>query len=180
MAALVVLAALSSHVGCRPRGPTPLTRRSFSSVAGSSLAGSALALAFAGPSLAAMKAYSAADAADAVRRMRLSRMALEDVRTAVAAGRFADALALVQAAPISGFENDCTVLVQSSAIDAEDKKSIGTIRRYGIGADVLIMLGGLANAASDEDSAGALSFTTKAAAALDEILQITKAYQALR
>lgn len=112
--------------------------------------------------------------------MRRARAALDDVRGAITAKRFDEALALIQSPPIAGFETDCTMLIQSSVLDTEDKKAIGTIRRYGLGADVLIMLGGLANAASEEDGSMALSFTTKAAAALDEILVITKGYKSLR
>jgi len=76
--------------------------------------------------------------------------------------------------------DDITILVQSTVLDGPDKIAIGSKRRYGVGADVLIMLGGLLNAASEEDGPGALSFTTKAAAAIDEILAIAKPYSLLK
>lgn len=184
---------------------------------GAAFAGSCLAL----PALAAMKSYSPAEAAGAASRLRQSRSALDEVKAAVDAKQFDQALTLLQSQPLAGFEADCTMLVQSSVLDVEDKKvprasdfppavgpegrhvltharspplaacpppcappapsqTIGTIRRYGVGADVQIMLGGLANAATDKDAEAAQSFTTKATAALDEILIITKGYKGLR
>ena len=41
-------------------------------------------------------------------------------------------------------ENAATIMVRSEALSQEDKTTLGTIRRYGIVADALIMLGGLA------------------------------------
>ena len=43
----------------------------------------------------------------------------------------------------TGLENAFTILVRSDAISSEDKISLGTIKRYGIVADALIMTGGL-------------------------------------
>ena len=43
----------------------------------------------------------------------------------------------------TGLENAFTILVRSDAISSEDKVSLGTIKRYGIVADALIMTGGL-------------------------------------
>ena len=42
-----------------------------------------------------------------------------------------------------GLENAFTILVRSDAVSSEDKVSLGTIKRYGIVADALIMTGGL-------------------------------------
>lgn len=44
---------------------------------------------------------------------------------------------------INQYETNAQVLLQSKRLDIESKKAIGTIRRYGVGADVLIMYGGL-------------------------------------
>ena len=44
---------------------------------------------------------------------------------------------------INQYETNANVLLTSKRLDIESKKAIGTIRRYGVGADVLIMYGGL-------------------------------------
>ena len=44
---------------------------------------------------------------------------------------------------INKYEANAQVLLTSKRLDVESKKAIGTIRRYGVGADVLIMYGGL-------------------------------------
>lgn len=44
---------------------------------------------------------------------------------------------------INHYETNANVLLTSKRLDIESKKAIGTIRRYGVGADVLIMYGGL-------------------------------------
>ena len=58
----------------------------------------------------------------------------------------------------------------------EDKKEIGTIRRYGIGADVMIMYGGLTaeidEANEEPDPAVAKKFLTRAIESLDEVISI--------
>ena len=45
--------------------------------------------------------------------------------------------------PFTVFENAATILVRSDLITPEDKVSLGTIKRYGVVADAIIMLGGL-------------------------------------
>lgn len=129
------------------------------------------------PALAASRAYSKEDATAAVGRIRVARAALERVSAALASERFDDARALLESPSVTGFEKDCTILVQSTVLDAEDKKAIGTIRRYGVGADVLIMIGGLANAVSESDARGAADYAVKAEAALDELLVIVRPYK---
>jgi ATP-dependent protease HslVU (ClpYQ) peptidase subunit len=180
--ACFVLAATSLVSGPSPllgvSGPSPLLgRRDLCRVAGSVLAGSALAASCAHPAMAAIRAYSAADASDAVRRIKGARGSLENVRVAVSAKRFDDATELLSGtSALALVMDDITVLVQSSVLRPDDKIAIGSKRRYGVGADVLIMLGGLTNAASEEDGPGALSFATKAASAIDEILAIAAPY----
>lgn len=44
---------------------------------------------------------------------------------------------------INNFEGNALALLSSKAISDETKKEIGTIRRYGVGADVQIMYGGV-------------------------------------
>ena len=42
-------------------------------------------------------------------------------------------------------------LLTSKRLDNESKKEIGTIRRYGVGADVIIMYGGLRSELDDNE-----------------------------
>lgn len=44
---------------------------------------------------------------------------------------------------INSYEENATALLTSKQLDAESKMAIGTIRRYGVGADVIISYGGL-------------------------------------
>jgi hypothetical protein len=46
-------------------------------------------------------------------------------------------------ANVNRMDASMQVLLESKALDAESKKAIGTIRTYGVGADVMIMYGGL-------------------------------------
>jgi hypothetical protein len=140
------------------------------------LAGGAAACAIARPALAASRSYTKAEASDAVGRMRAVRAALDEVAKAAASKRFDAALELLGAPLITGFEKDCTTLVQSSVLTPEDKVAIGTVRRYGIAADVIIMVGGLASAAAAANGPSAVDYSVKARAALDEILVIMQAY----
>jgi hypothetical protein len=48
-----------------------------------------------------------------------------------------------QAVNMNNYEVNAQTLLESKRLDAESKKDIGTIRRYGVGADVMIMYGGL-------------------------------------
>jgi len=50
---------------------------------------------------------------------------------------------LENATNINNFESNAQTLLESKRLDVESKKEIGTIRRYGVGADVIIMYGGL-------------------------------------
>ena len=129
------------------------------------------------PALAANRVYGKEDASAAVGRIRVARATLDQVSTAIASKSFDDAQALLESPPITGFEKDCTILVQSTVLASEDKIAIGTIRRYGVGADVSIMIGGLANAVSESNARGAADYAVKAKAALDELLVIVRPYK---
>ena len=41
------------------------------------------------------------------------------------------------------FENSCSILTRSDKLSQEDRKSLGTIKRYGVVADAIIMIGGI-------------------------------------
>ena len=77
---------------------------------------------------------------------------------------------------INNYEENAGVLLASKQLDAESKKEIGTIRRYGVGADVIIMYGSL-KAELDEDNIniGSLSkYLQRTKDSLDEVIAICK------
>ena len=51
--------------------------------------------------------------------------------------------ALFDTKPFLEFENACTILTRSEKLSADDRKALGTIKRYGVVADAIIMLGGI-------------------------------------
>lgn len=51
---------------------------------------------------------------------------------------------------MNNYELNAQALLESKRLDAESKKEIGTIRRYGVGADVIIMYGGLRSAMEND------------------------------
>ena len=121
------------------------------------------------------KNLTPADGKQAAVQILAARRALDSADKLVSAGDFAALQSLLSAAPVSAFEDNALVLVQSKALGLDDVKQIGTIKRYGVGADVIIMLGGLEKAVDDKNAANAKSFLDKAKASLDEIVTICKA-----
>ena len=51
---------------------------------------------------------------------------------------------LLSSSSFQSFSDDATILTRSDLISAEDKVALGTIKRYGVVADYIIMAGGLA------------------------------------
>lgn len=56
-----------------------------------------------------------------------------------------------KAVNMNNYETNAQTLLESKRLDAESKKDIGTIRRYGVGADVMIMYGGLRAEISEDN-----------------------------
>ena len=121
---------------------------------------------------AAPKKYSADDAKTAIAGIKAGRKALDGIDALLAKGDFDGAAAAL--APIDAFEDQATIIIQAPVLAAEDKKAIGTIRRYGVAADVIIMAGGLKEALRDEDARGAKSYLAKCKGSLDEVISIAK------
>eukprot|EP01038_Epipyxis_sp_PR26KG_P014479 gene14479-19436_t len=59
-------------------------------------------------------------------------------------GQYQQIADLLSSNDFVNFESAASVLVRSDGLTAEDKIALGTIKRYGVVADALIMLGGLA------------------------------------
>jgi hypothetical protein len=74
------------------------------------------------------------------------------------------------------YEENANALLASKELDAESKKEIGTIRRYGVGADVIIMYGGLKAELEEEDiSVSNLTKSLKRTMdSLDEVIAICR------
>lgn len=78
---------------------------------------------------------------------------------------------------INNYEENANALLSSKQLDAESKKEIGTIRRYGVGADVIIMYGGLKAELEDNEEPrfGELSKALKRTMdSLDEVIAICR------
>jgi hypothetical protein len=65
------------------------------------------------------------------------------------------------------FENACSTLTKSTALSQEDRKSLGTIKRYGVVADAIIMIGGI----KGELTAGGVRFAGGTSASLQKSIE---------
>ena len=79
---------------------------------------------------------------------------------------------------MNNYDVSAQALLESKRLDAESKKDIGTIRRYGVGADVIIMYGGLKNEVDEENESTSYAAVGKylrgASQSLDEVLAICR------
>ncbi len=82
---------------------------------------------------------------------------------------------LLSEPPFSSLGESLAALVQAPELGPDEKKAIGTVKTYGLGADALIMVGGLTDAVREGDANAARGFVQKAAATLDEIVINCKA-----
>ena len=135
--------------------------------------------AYAAGSKAATKASVVADGTAAFSSIRKGMAPqLAEVAALVKAKQYEEASERLAEAPLSKFQDTALVVVKSEIFSAEDTVAIGTIRRYGIAADVIFGLNGLAAALEEEEpSAKALEKQSKLATqAMSEILQIGALY----
>lgn len=75
---------------------------------------------------------------------------------------------------MNAYEANASALLESKRLDAESKKEIGTIRRYGVGADVIIMYGGLKAAVEEEDAGEAQKYLKRTLDSLNEVILICR------
>ena len=165
LAALLCVVALASALS------PSLTRRQSLSVCGGLCGGLVVPVV---PAHAAAKKASAADGVTAFAGIVEARKVLDKVEQLIKTDKYDDAKTLLESGSVAAFESNAMALVASPALAAEDKKAIGTIRRYGVGADVLIMLGGLNEAVRDDDARAAKSYLAKSKASLDEVISIAR------
>lgn len=119
------------------------------------------------------------DGKQAALELLAARQKLDSADALLGKGDFAALKLLLDSPPVSSFEENALLLVQSRTLDPEDVKAIGTIKRFGIGADVIIMLGGLKEASNNLDASNARSYLAKARNSLDEIIAICKSNKLL-
>jgi hypothetical protein len=100
------------------------------------------------------------------------RSGLGQIENLVRSGEFSSAASLLGQPPFSSFKQNALVLVNSKVLTPEDIKAIGTEKRFGVGADALIMIGGLSEATERSDRNSALDYAEKAKASIDEIIAI--------
>jgi hypothetical protein len=75
---------------------------------------------------------------------------------------------------MNAFETNASALLASKRLDAESKKEIGTIRRYGVGADVIIMYGGLKAAVEQESAGETQAYLKRTLDSLSEVILICR------
>jgi hypothetical protein len=114
-----------------------------------------------GDKAASLKA-TAADVKEAFADITTARTGLAQVQGLLDKGDFAGVAKLLAAPPFSSAKASLSTIVRGPTLGVEEKKAIGNEKRFGTGADVLIMLGGLNEAANAQDAAAAKSYLTKA------------------
>ena len=124
------------------------------------------------PGEASRATYSKAEGSKAFAQIVACRAGVATVDKLLRGGDFSGATTLLAQPPFSSFKQSALVLVNSKVLSMEDIKAIGTEKRFGVGADVIIMLGGLADATERSDRGAGLDYASKAAASLDEIIAI--------
>ena len=79
---------------------------------------------------------------------------------------------------INNYDANANALLTSKRLDAESKQAIGTIRRYGVGADVIIMYGGLKSELADDvenfNSSEISKYYIKTLDSLEEVIAIVR------
>lgn len=83
-----------------------------------------------------------------------------------------------EAINLNSYETNAGALLESKRLDAESKKDIGTIRRYGVGADVIIMFGGLKAEIDEENEnpnySDVAKYLKRTEDSLDEVIAICR------
>ena len=90
-----------------------------------------------------IKSSTLAESKEAVGVVKKCIDSVVDMERAVAAGDYNEVGRLLSGKEFLDFEKAATVLVRSDALNADEKVSLGTIKRYGLVADAIIMIGGL-------------------------------------
>ena len=95
------------------------------------------------PAFAGVKASTAEESLKAAREIKAGLKSLAEIQVAATKADWETVKTLLQRPEFKNFDNTATTLVRSDLLTAEDKTSLGTIRRFGLTADYIIMIGGL-------------------------------------
>ena len=91
----------------------------------------------------AIKSSTLQESKDAVKSIQI---VLDDVNSfdkLVEKKEFETIAEKLSSKPFQTFSDSCQTLVRSEVVSAEDKVALGTIKRYGVVADAIIMIGGI-------------------------------------
>ena len=91
-----------------------------------------------------IKPSSLAETKESILVLQSCIESVKQMETDATAGDYQAVADKLSAKNFKALENAATVMVRSDALTSDEKTTLGTIRRYGIVADALIMLGGLA------------------------------------
>ncbi|CAM9871427.1 unnamed protein product, partial [Discosporangium mesarthrocarpum] len=111
-------------------------------------------------------------AQSAAGRIRGARKQSDGLEKLIEANAFEEAAVVLEKDPASGLEKAFVDLVVSNVLTSDDKVAVGTIRRYGLAADALIMKGGLAAALRDEDEKEGQRYLKLFKDSLDDVIVI--------
>lgn len=91
-----------------------------------------------------IKPSSLAETKESILVLQSCIESVKQMESDASAGDYQAVADKLSAKNFKALENAATVMVRSDALTSDEKTTLGTIRRYGIVADALIMLGGLA------------------------------------
>ena len=111
---------------------------------------------------AASQKATAADVKEGFADITNARTGLAQVGALLDKGDFAGVTKLLAAPPFSSAKASLSAIVRGPTLGGEEKKAIGNEKRFGTGADVLIMLGGITDSANLQDAAAAKGYVSKA------------------
>ena len=89
------------------------------------------------------KAPSSSETKEATSIIKQALDATKQMSVLASEKKYNEISALFDTKPFKEFENSCQILTRSEQLSADDRKSLGTIKRYGVVADAIIMLGGI-------------------------------------
>eukprot|EP01041_Mallomonas_annulata_P004393 gene4393-8742_t len=91
----------------------------------------------------AIKVSTLEEAKFAVQDIKKCLDGMSEMKTAAEKKEYQIIADMLSKPPYTNFEEAASIVVRSDAITPDDKIALGTIKRYGVVADALIMLGGL-------------------------------------
>jgi hypothetical protein len=122
------------------------TKKNVGLIVGGSLAALVSTRPFIGAARAAaggLKTSSLQESKAAVQTVKKCLDGVNSMEALASKGDYEGIAKIASGAEFQDFEKAATVLVRSEALSADEKVALGTIKRYGLVADAIIMIGGL-------------------------------------